>query len=216
MPLGETCALKLFPLIARLVLCAAFLPLGWQKIFSSSEYSMAQADQLVAVGVTADGMDWQRVQMTGFGDGTASSASGALSPATAPRTARSLYHVALAANSAHFPYPAILAWIVALTEFGGAILLLAGLFTRVAAFFVACTMAGAFWITSVPAIKAAGWWNLPQADHLQACAQVGLLLIAANVVIVGSGFLSVDGMLGRKPKQAGAPSSAKSQRKDPA
>ena len=39
-----------------------------------------------------------------------------------------------------FPAPELFAWAAALSEFGGGILLLLGLFTRPTAFFVACTM----------------------------------------------------------------------------
>src|SRR5215204_5007135 len=39
-----------------------------------------------------------------------------------------------------FPAPVIFAWAAALSEFLGGILLALGLFTRLAAFFIACTM----------------------------------------------------------------------------
>ena len=43
-----------------------------------------------------------------------------------------------------FPLPVVFAWAAALSEFVGGLLLAAGLATRLAAFFVACTMVVAF------------------------------------------------------------------------
>lgn len=45
-----------------------------------------------------------------------------------------------------FPLPALFAWAAALSEFVGGVLLAVGFMTRPAAFFVACTMATAFFL----------------------------------------------------------------------
>lgn len=45
-----------------------------------------------------------------------------------------------------FPLPVVFAWAAALSEFLGGLLIAVGLVTRPAAFFVACTMATAFFI----------------------------------------------------------------------
>ena len=45
-----------------------------------------------------------------------------------------------------FPFPVLFAWAAALSEFLGGLLLAVGLVTRPAAFFLACTMATAFFV----------------------------------------------------------------------
>lgn len=52
-----------------------------------------------------------------------------------------------------FPYPQYFAWAAALAEFAGGTLLAAGLFTRLSAFFIACTMAVAVYVNRAEAFK---------------------------------------------------------------
>ncbi len=213
MAFRETCAFKCFPLIARLVLFAALLPIGWRNLYTSEEFSMSDADRLVSIGVSADGLDWQRIQSTGLGSAEATTT---LPQGNAPRVTRALYRDALVASAAGVPYPAIVAWIIAFVEFGGSILLVVGAFTRLSALAIACVIASAFWTTSWTPIRESAWWTISQPDYFRACAQVGLFVLAMNIVLVGSGALSFDEMMGRQPKKSssGTTANAKSTRRE--
>ena len=220
MAFSNTCAVKFLPLLIRLVLCAIFLPAGWHKIMNTTEFSVVEANQLLSIGVSAEGLDWQRIQSTGFGSkssGAEQSTDSQTTAKTPPRSARSLYKVALTADHAGFPYPAIASWLVGLAELGGSILLLTGAFTRISAFGIATVMAGAFWMTSWGAVAESGWWTILETSRLQAIAQVSLFLLALNIVLVGPGFFSVDGMMGAAPKKSkgGAVGGEKPARKEP-
>lgn len=201
MTLREACAFKLLPLIARIVLFAAFFPMGWQQIFSSVHCTASDAATLASIGITAEGIDWTTVQSTGFG----SMQTGATPPgnATLPPEAfsgRTLYQSALLAHTAGVPYPAIAAWLAALAQLAGAVLLFLGAFSRLSAIALALVLGGAFWMISLPALQQTGWWTMPHDDHLKICAQVSLFVLALMVALLGSGSLSVDGMLGSSSK----------------
>jgi len=187
---------------------------------NTTEFSVVEANQLLSIGVSAEGLDWQRIQSTGLGSkssGAAQSTDSQTTAKTPPRSARSLYKVALTADHAGFPYPAIASWLVGLAELGGSILLLTGAFTRISAFGIATVMAGAFWMTSWGAVAESGWWTIPETSRLQAIAQVSLFLLAINIVLVGPGFFSVDGMMGAAPKKSkgGAVGGEKPARNEP-
>ena len=187
---------------------------------NTSEFSVIEADQLLFIGVSAEGLDWQRIQSTGFGSKSSDAAQSTDSQSTAktpPRSARSLYKVSLTADRAGFPYPAIAGWLVGLAELAGSILLLTGAFTRISAVGIAFVMAGAFWMTSWAAVAESGWWTIPEPSRLQAIAQVALFLLAINIMLVGPGFLSVDGMMDAAPKKprGGAAGGDKNARKEP-
>lgn len=79
-----------------------------------------------------------------------------------------------------FPFPVVFAWAAALSEFAGGILLVVGFQTQIAAFFVFCTMAVAFFVAHA-------------ADPLQVkelAAAYGA--VAAALFFTGAGGLSVD------------------------
>ncbi|MSR69320.1 MAG: DoxX family protein [Phycisphaerales bacterium] len=200
MTLSQTCAMKFVPLMARVILCAAFLPIGWAQTFSETDFSLAQTKQLAAIGVTAAGMDWATIQSTGFS--ATSTETVAPPPPSVPLHARTLYTIALASNDARFPYPALAAWLVALSQLGGSLLLLVGAFARLSALSLAAVMVGAFVMTSLPELKVTGWWTMPPSDYQRVFTQIGLFALAVNVVLVGGGTLSVDGGLGPQSKQS--------------
>ncbi len=220
MAFSETCAVKFIPFVIRIVLCAVFLPMGWHKIFNTTEFSTAEADQLFSIGVSTEGLDWQRIQTTGIGS-KAPSTSTVTNPAspgkTPPRSARTLYKFSLMADNAGFPYPAIAGWLVGLTELGGSVLLLIGAFSRIFALGIACVMAGAFWMTNWAALMDSGWWVISETIRMQICAHVALFLLAINVMLVGPGFLSIDGMMHASPRKSKASPAGgdKSSRKEP-
>ena len=183
---------QLLPLIARLFLCAAFLPMGWQKTFGMSTYSGRDAQVLRAAGVRSDGIDWNLAK-----PGTV------LAPESqdgAPFEARSLYKVSLRCAESGMPSPAVLGWAAALTELCGAIMLGLGFFARLAGFGLAVVMGVAFWLTSANSLA----WSMPMEDYLRTWTQAGLFFMAVTVLLAGPGWLSLDATIGGLPKSGRA------------
>ena len=87
------------------------------------------------------------------------------------------------------PLPGLFAWIISLTEFGGGLLLLFGLFTRVAALFIAIAMAVAIMQVHLP-----NGFFLPQGME----QALSLFLSAIALILAGAGKLSLDAMVFKK------------------
>lgn len=104
-------------------------------------------------------------------------------------------------------WPWWLAWAAALTELLGGFLLLFGLFTRFAAFAIACVMLTAIWLTQIGPAMQSGNASLgflpPHAAYDSAWQtllwQFCLLCAAMNLVFAGSGGLSMDRTIGGRP-----------------
>jgi putative oxidoreductase len=79
------------------------------------------------------------------------------------------------------PFPEVFAWIVALVETIGGILVFIGLFARYASALIVIDMAVAIWLVHLPNIVASGG-ELP----------IVLGLIAIALVLSGPGYLSVE------------------------
>ena len=94
-----------------------------------------------------------------------------------------------AARTMGFPVPVLFAWAAALSELLGGILVALGLGTRVAAFFIFCTMSAAAFIHH-------------RADPL-GTRELALAYwtISLTVMLTGPGGLSLDRMLGREGKK---------------
>lgn len=85
-----------------------------------------------------------------------------------------------------FPMPAAFAWAAALSEFAGGLLLIAGLFTRFAAFFIFCTMSVAFFIVH-------------GKDPLQVKElALAYWVVALSLMMTGPGPLSLDRIFCKK------------------
>ena len=123
---------------------------------------------------------------------------------------------AFAADMPGFGIPAFLGYIAAYAEFFGAILLIAGLLTRLDAFLLGATMFVAAFIVQIPdAIRGAE----PGANRffeVMRTAELPIVLLAASlaVVLIGPGRFSLDHLLRveerilRKNKTAAEPAAA--------
>lgn len=106
------------------------------------------------------------------------------------------------------PWPLYQAWAVALTELIGGFLVLTGLLTRVASFFIAGVMLGAIWLTEVgPAMQSGNaiFYILPGnretfgGDWNTLIIQCSMLAMALNLLFAGAGGLSMDRAIAGRP-----------------
>ena len=92
--------------------------------------------------------------------------------------------------------PAFLAFLAILAESGGAVALITGLLTRVAAFGIACNMVVAIFMVHLPNGFFMNWFGKQQGEgfeyHLLAIA------IAVALMIKGGGRWSVDRLIAKK------------------
>ena len=82
------------------------------------------------------------------------------------------------------PFPELMAWVVALVETVGALMIIGGLFTRYAAALVAIDMAAAMWLVHLPVGFAPNDGGLAYP--------LALSLIAVGLILSGPGRLALD------------------------
>ena len=103
-----------------------------------------------------------------------------------------------------FPLPVVFAWAAALSEFVGGLCIALGLFTRVAAFFAACTMATAAFLRHGAITQFLAWIGLSSAtpDQLESLGNperaILFLLMWIALMILGGGRLSLEARLGER------------------
>lgn len=90
------------------------------------------------------------------------------------------------ADKLGFPVPMLFAWAAALSEFGGGLMLMAGLLTRLGAFLILCVVGTAFFV-----FHAADPWNVKELAFVYGAAAISLIL-------TGGGPISLDAKFGRK------------------
>lgn len=186
MGFSRVAALHLVPLLARIVLCAAFVPIGWQKIMTMETYTGPEAAAI------------QALRGTPPADATVDDDGGAPADA-ASIEARRVYGLAAMLASHDVPYPVASAWLAAIVELVGGGLLLVGLLSRIWAIGLAAAMGTAFALTSCDVICSAGPFVLPLPDYLRAASQLALGTLALTVLLSGPGAVSIDhGIFGRR------------------
>ena len=192
-------AVHVVPLLARLVLCAAFVPMGWTKIFGSTPLSPAESARLDAIGWA-----WKPAPADAAAPAAPAAPAAAAAGQAGERSAaaaRPLLKVALAADAAGLPAPRLSAWLVAIAELVGGALLLPGVFTRLWALGLVAVMGGAIWMTSLSALRANPWLHdMPVDSYLKLTAQVSLGVLALGVMLTGAGGASVDRLIMGPPK----------------
>jgi putative oxidoreductase len=92
--------------------------------------------------------------------------------------------------------PALFAFLAIAAEFLGALGLLSGLFTRVAALGIAANMAVAVWTTHLPFGFFMNWFGNQKGEGFE--YHLLVLAIAAAVIWRGAGAYSLDGLLARR------------------
>lgn len=178
-------ATAVVPTLARLVLCLAFLTMGWNKLMYTHEFTGEAAQTLINLGVVDAGDHNVVPASLPLSDETIETDAEPVledETETEDRTielpdipeppddvlradpitgeqiveAKRLHTVTVAVANAGWAQPVTMAWIAALTELLGGALLLIGLFSRVWGLGLAITMGVAFYMTSLPGLMESG------------------------------------------------------------
>lgn len=191
-------ALHLVPLLARLVLAAAFIPVGWGKVMVTSTIEGPEAARIrtLLASPWSNGMD---------SEATPEEASAEADPAPsrsfdeiatesmeAPIEVRNVIRLALDLDAKGLPRPVVLAWLAALFELVGGGLLVIGLLSRIWALGLVVVMGVAFTLTSLDPIMTVGPFGLDRPDYLKAVAQLSLAALALGLTLTGPGAIAID------------------------
>lgn len=203
MGFSRVASLHLVPLVARIALCAVFVPIGWNKILTFETFTGKQATAV-------------RAMLEGPGDPTQADAPAdapadtpAETPAETPGetgistgeildeeidpiTARKLYGLAVMLEEQNVPRPLVSAWLASAVELVGGGLLLIGLLTRIWALGLAFAMGVAFTLTSLPIIQEVGPFGMDLVSFNRTAAQIGLGSLAIGLLLSGPGGVSID------------------------
>lgn len=180
-------------LLARILLCATFLPIGIQKL-RTVEFTGNDAVRINEMLET----DKAAPKVTDTGTSTASLGGQTDDDVEGTSVhAKALYKTALLVEDAGWGSPVLLAWITTLLEMVGSLLLLIGLLTRVWALGLCVVMGAAFTLTSLPLISVSTWalFELPLEAYNRFAAQAGLFGLSAVVLTCGAGRISIDKLL---------------------
>ena len=92
--------------------------------------------------------------------------------------------------------PAFLAFLAILAESGGALALISGLLTRVAAFGIACNMVVAMFTVHLPNGFFMNWFGKQKGEGFE--YHILVIAIAIALMIKGGGRWSIDGLIAKK------------------
>ena len=254
---SQFAATNILPLLARIVLCLAFLPQGWNNLMRDVEYTGKDAQRLrelgvrgvtdpdpkqadVALGAVRGAAAWEQDEQPAPPTGgepappapaakpaapaakpapaaatsaepsaavAAPSATPAAAPAPAPSrrplaplTQRGLYTLALLLDRAELPFAVEVAWAAAGVQLLGGACALLGMFTRVWGFLMSFMLAALFLITALPGIRASGLFSMSAEQQNLVFAQLGLLVMALGLFLIGPGAMSLDRAIFRKSR----------------
>ncbi len=210
------------PTLSRIVLCAAFLPAGWNKVMTETTFSGDDAQRLIQLGVIdaepqahiglnrsivpasfqdeAAGDDQAPDESPEPQEQPAATADEAETTPSEPTTykAKPLHHVTVMLDKARWPAPVWMARLAAFTELVGGGLLFVGLFSRVWGLGLAIAMGVAFYLTSWNLLLDSHLFSLKVPDFNRMFAQTGLFVLAFSVFLTGAGPISLDRTLFRK------------------
>ncbi len=191
---------NLVPLLARVLLFLAFVPVGWHHAMEQGLFSGPQAERLRELGIasTADGgpsalrvarQDEPPLVADGWASGEVQT--------------RALHELTLAIDGLGIPAPHVSAWVLTVFELVGGALLLVGLFSRIWAAGLLVWLVALFALESWPSIRGTWFFTTPKPELSQAISQLALAVLALLVVSTGAGRWSLDGLIFRRAEGVG-------------
>jgi uncharacterized membrane protein YphA (DoxX/SURF4 family) len=202
---SQQAAANFVPLLARIILFLAFVPIGWHHAMEMGNFSGDAGARLRELGIVS------AADPTGAPDGiTLVRAPGPQDTPPIPiaaadaagYTSRALHELTLTFDRLRLPKPHVWAWTVTVFELLGGAFLLIGLFSRV--------WAGGLLVWSIAlvglssATLAQSWgslWTPTDAAsaflRANALSQFSLIVLAAGLLLTGPGKWSLDGFIFR-------------------
>jgi uncharacterized membrane protein YphA (DoxX/SURF4 family) len=179
---------NLTQLFARIIVCAVFLPTGARHLFQHESFTPDEAARIERMGSPA---------------AEARKAVNKVKPASlrepaaeggeeGERQFRGLNRIALRLDDAHVPMPVVVAWVVAIAEFAGALSVLVGFLCRITC--PALTLTGVFmlWRVVWPAIGGAMPWMWTPGQAQQATFWLAGTLLPVSIFLLGPGKPSIE------------------------
>ena len=189
---AQQLAANIVPVLARILLCLAFLPAGWHHAMDYTEFQGAEAERLRALGVTTSVMRPQTETLVTYGShGVPIETAGGVLPA------RSLHELTLTFDARGMPRPTIAAWIVAVIELVGGGLILVGLLSRVWGIGIALWAIALYGLSGI----SISWGDMWATSVPARASLFGLITIATLSLFVafsGPGAYSFDALIFKK------------------
>jgi uncharacterized membrane protein YphA (DoxX/SURF4 family) len=181
------------PLLARILLCLAFIPAGWHHAMNWTQFQGAEAERLRQLGVTSAivGQSGEALVRLEANDAAQQTGGSVLQ-------ARSLHELTLELDRKGMPKPYIAAWVVAVFELIGGGLLLIGLFSRVWAGGIAFWAVALFGLSSWQAMSWGDLWATTVPARASMIGLVTIATLALWIAFSGAGAFSLDAMIFRR------------------
>ncbi len=191
------------PLLARILLCLAFVPSGWHHAMEWTEFQGAQAERLRTLGVTS-ALTATSGELVVHQEQSAAPppATPSASEFTSVLQARSLHELTLQFDGKGVPEPTIAAWIVSVFELIGGGLLLVGLFSRIWAVGVAFWAIALFGLAGLPGSAWGDLWTSTVPARASMLSLVAIATLALGIAFNGAGAFSLDAMIFRRGGKA--------------
>ncbi|MCE2884390.1 MAG: DoxX family protein [Planctomycetaceae bacterium] len=216
---SQQAAANFVPLLARIILFLAFVPIGWHHAMDMGNFGGDAGARLRELGIVS-ASDTMPSPFPGrpAPDGITLVRSPAPTPTPGPQDTppipiaaadaagyqtRALHELTIAFDNLRLPKPHVWAWTVAVFELLGGAFLLIGLFSRI--------WAGGLLVWSIAlvglsaATLAQSWGSLwtptdPNSAFLRATAlsQYSLIVLSAGLLLTGPGKWSLDGFIFRR------------------
>ena len=188
MSFSNAAGTAIIPTLSRIVLCAAFLPAGYNKLFKEADFSGADADRLIeleiidapaqarlAIEQSIILTSWQETEdnpeaaQPSETEESAAAEDNAEASDTASEEeipsitgtfqARSVHKLTLMLDGEGWPAPKLLALLAAWTELLGGAFILLGFLSRIWGLGLAIAMGVAFYLTTLPTFISNGFFN---------------------------------------------------------
>ncbi|MFZ9915341.1 MAG: DoxX family protein [Phycisphaerales bacterium] len=183
---SQNAAANFVPLLARLLLFLAFVPIGWHHAMQHAVFTGESAIRLQELGVEPTlAANAAQAGLQDLGGG---------GPAL---QTRAMHALTLTFDGLRLPRPDIWAWSVTVIELVGGALVLIGLFSRVWTAGMVLWGLVLFGLTSWAAVRGTWFFTTPEPDLSRALSQLALIVLALGITLTGPGKLSLDGQIFR-------------------